>query len=378
MTAPVPRRWAAALAEFRDVLTGRGRTPSTTLRVLKQVKRFAVEAGPESPWDTTAAQVTGWVDGLDCTVQVRYGYRTSLRTFYGWAFRAGRIEDDPTAFLGGRLVKNEPPLLWRQPLQEFRRYLRSAGRPDTTINARTDQLVNAARTLGVESPWDVTADDLIDWLGTRGWARETVRARRSALRTFYGWAVTTGHLATNPALGLPTVKPRPPMPRPAPEEAIRDALRAAGRREQLMVRLAAEVGLRRAEIAAVHVRDVERDGAGWWLWVRGKGEAVRRLPITPELAAQLRDRDGVRYVFPGGDHGHLSARYVGKILTRLLPPGITGHALRHRFATQAYAIDHDVLSVQQLLGHASPETTRRYVAVPADNLRRLVNAVAIA
>jgi site-specific recombinase XerD len=51
------------------------------------------------------------------------------------------------------------------------------------------------------------------------------------------------------------------------------------------------------------------------------------------------------------------------------------HALRHRFATKAYNIDRDVFTVQQLLGHASPETTQRYVQVSDINMRRLVEAV---
>jgi len=377
---PLPGRWAVALREWAGVLEQRGRTPQTAHRMLKQVRRFAAETGGASPWDTTPAQVAGWLEQLDVAPAVLYGYRTSLRGFFAWAASAGRMDSDPTLWVGGRLVKNEPPAAWRQPLQQFRRYLRSAGRPDTTITTRTDQLVHAARTLGIASPWDVTPDDLIDWLGTRGWARETVRARRSALRSFYAWAVAVGHVQASPAVALPVVRPRPPMPRPAPEGAVLDALHSAGPRERLMVRLAAEAGLRRAEVAAVNVRDLERDASGWWLWVRGKGERVRRLPLGDDLAGELRQRGGgVRggWVFPGGDHGHLSPRWVGKILAGLLPAGVTGHALRHRFATQCYAVDHDTLSVQQLLGHASPATTQRYVALPADGLRRLVSAVAV-
>jgi len=376
MSTPVPAKWDAALREFQGVLESRRRTPETVRRMVRQVRRFAVDAGPASPWDTTHRQVDGWLDGLDCTPLVCYGYRSSLRAFYGWAVDAGRMDTNPTVDGGGRLVKHEPPPGWGQPVRDFRRYLRAAGRPATTVQARTDQLVNAARTIGVPSPWDVTPDDLIGWLGTRGWSNETARSRRAALRSFYAWAMTAGHTTTNPALSLPSVRPTPPMPRPAPDTAIRDALQAAGPRERLMIRLAAEVGLRRAEIAALHTGDVQRDAYGWVLWVRGKGQKVRRLPIPADLAQELRQR-GDGWVFPGRAEGHLSPRWVGKVVGGLLPGELTAHTLRHRFATETYAIDHDILAVQQLLGHASPNTTQRYVALPAEDLRRLVSRVAI-
>jgi site-specific recombinase XerD len=51
------------------------------------------------------------------------------------------------------------------------------------------------------------------------------------------------------------------------------------------------------------------------------------------------------------------------------------HSLRHRFGTSAYGQEHDIAVVQELMGHASITTTRLYVKVPADALRRTVEAV---
>ena len=79
---------------------------------------------------------------------------------------------------------------------------------------------------------------------------------------------------------------------------------------------------------------------------------------------------------PGQTDGHLSADYVGVLMARALPDGLTAHTLRHRFATAAYGATRDLLAVQELLGHSSPETTRNYVQLPADALRRAVEAAA--
>lgn len=227
-------------------------------------------------------------------------------------------------------------------------------------------------------PWEVTSGDLLAWTGSKVWATETRRSVRASLRGFFAWGVMAGHLDRSPAAELPSIRPSIPRPRPAPDAVYRVALAAAGERERLMLRLAAEAGLRRAEVAQVHARDLVEDLAGWSLVVHGKGQRERLVPLGAGLALALRARVHATggYAFPGDDGGHLSPRWVGKLITRLLPEGHTMHALRHRFATRAYAVDRDLLTVQALLGHASPTTTRVYVQVPDDALRRTVEAAA--
>lgn len=221
----------------------------------------------------------------------------------------------------------------------------------------------------------MTLTDLTMWLGAQTWAPESRHACRSSLRSFYGWAVMYGHTEHNPAERLPAIRRPAPRPHPTPEAALAAALERADERERLMLLLAANVGMRRGEVACVHSRDLMRDLVGWSLVVHGKGDKVRVVPL-PDALGEALDQQPLGYVFPGRIDGHLSPWWVGKIVGRLLPEGWTMHTLRHRFATRAYAVGHDVFAVQELLGHASPETTRRYVQLPDDAKRRLVLAVA--
>lgn len=149
----------------------------------------------------------------------------------------------------------------------------------------------------------------------------------------------------------------------------------ASPRERLMLRLAGEMGMRRAEVAAVHTSDLFEDMVGWSLVIHGKGQKDRIVPCPPRIVTALRALPA-GYAFPGDDDGHLSPRWVGKLVTNLLEGDWTMHKLRHRFATKAYGIDRDTFTVQELLGHASPATTRLYVRVPNEALRRTVEAVA--
>ena len=158
-----------------------------------------------------------------------------------------------------------------------------------------------------------------------------------------------------------------PSPRPAPDSAWSAALAIADPRVRLMLRLAAEAGLRRAEIARVHRRDLTVGHTGATLLVHGKGGKLRALPISDALAAAIARADG--YLFPGDEDGHLSPRYVGKLMAGALPDHWTAHTLRHRFATRAYRGSRNLRAVQTLLGHSSVATTERYTAVDDDEIR---------
>lgn len=266
---------------------------------------------------------------------------------------------------------------WVEAISLWLIALRAAGRPKTTLGLREYQLRRIAAAMAPAGPWQVTGAQLVEWAGSQDWSPSTLRSFRSAARGFYRWAHGHEFVATNPALALPAVKPAPANPRPTPDDAYRLALATADERLRLMLRLAAELGLRRGEVARVHRDDLVRDLVGWTLRIRGKGARVRHMPLTDALALAVRRHavsDG--YVFPGRVDGHLSEHYVGKLVSRALPAAWSMHSLRHRFATLAYSVDRDLLTVQELLGHASTETTRLYVLLPAERLRLTVAAVA--
>lgn len=100
------------------------------------------------------------------------------------------------------------------------------------------------------------------------------------------------------------------------------------------------------------------------------------VPLTDDLAVSIRLATAAGFAFPGRIDGHLSPAHVGKLISRLLPDGASLHGVRHRFATRVYRqTGGDVFVVQQLLGHASPETTQRYVLVDDMRLRAAIEGM---
>ncbi|MFZ4843007.1 tyrosine-type recombinase/integrase [Mycetocola saprophilus] len=267
-------------------------------------------------------------------------------------------------------------LTWPEAIEQYLFSQTVAGAPATTRETRRQHLAHLAARINTP-PFQVTGAQLVEWAAGQKWARETRRGRRSTFRSFYEWGTQAGHLGDheNPALMLPRVKAAEPAPRPAPDRVYHEALMKAGERERLILRLAAEIGMRRAEVAQVHTDDVIEDLLGHSLRVHGKGLKKRTVPLTPGVAADLLALpEG--FAFPGAIDGHLSPRWVGKIITKLMPGKWTMHTLRHRFATRTYAASRDLLVVQGLLGHATPTTTQRYIVLPPDSMRAAVFAAA--
>lgn len=260
--------------------------------------------------------------------------------------------------------------LWLDWINDYTLWMTAAGIAAGTLRIYRHYLLRLTRACGERGPADLDVDDLAAFLGSHDWQPETRKSARASMRSFYGWAELTGRVERNPARLLRAVRVPAGVPRPTPDDVLARGLALARtERDQLMVMLAAYAGLRRGEIAKSHTRWVVADG----LMVHGKGGRVRHVPLHPSVAGRLL-RWPTGYLFPGKIDGHLSADRVGHILSRLLGPGWTGHTLRHRFATLAYAEERDLLAVQQLLGHSKPETAARYTLVAKRSLTRAVMA----
>lgn len=232
-----------------------------------------------------------------------------------------------------------------------------------------------ARRIG-SGPWEVTADALLAFVGSQEWMQETRRNRYSCFREFFRWAKQTKRIDRNPAKRLPRIGATAPNPDPVPEQVYADAMKRADERTRLIMRLAHDAGLRRGEIALIHSEDLRPDLLGWSLLVHGKGRKLRIVPLTPRLALDLRARpEG--FAFPGAIDGHLSPRRVYELVDEVLPGPWSLHNLRHSFATNAHeASGGDVLTLRGLMGHASADTTGRYVRLSDSRARTVVYAAA--
>jgi len=263
------------------------------------------------------------------------------------------------------------PRIWDDSIAEWLGWLRLSGLAATTIKLRRDHVRSIARRSKTVRPAELTADQVRIIAAEHAWSNEHRKALRTSLNSFYVWCILHGVADENPALVLPKVRAPLPRPRPTPDDIWEQLLTDADSRERIIALLAGEAGLRRAEISVVHCDDVYHDGHGYALIVHGKGGRQRVVPLTDQLAAEIRTyRDGRKgWLFIGQIDGHISAHYVGMLVSKLMPPGWSIHKLRHRAATRGYAGTGNLRAVQEFLGHASVATTERYTAVSSRDVR---------
>lgn len=269
--------------------------------------------------------------------------------------------------------KISAPVPWRKSINGWTDTLRAAGLSAQTIKSRRYKMVHLATLLMPSGPEDVTTEQIVQAFARQQWKPETRKAYRNTISSFFRWLHKSGRRSDDPSLDVPRVKKPHAHPRPCPDRYIAAAMKMATTSERLMIRLGAECGLRRGEIARVHSDDVVADSAGRSLIVRGKGDKQRIVPLPDDLAGIIMDARG--YLFPDRFGGHVEESYIGDHISRLLPDGYAAHTLRHRFATTAYAATHDLFVVAELLGHESVETTEHYVAMPDGRLREAMAAV---
>lgn len=237
---------------------------------------------------------------------------------------------------------------------------RLCGRSPLTIRRRRLTLTRVADFTG-QDPLDATWQEIERWLADLDVQPHSRGYYLSDLRAFYGWAIRRELRDDDPTARLDQPKRPKYLPRPIPTKQLQDAIARAPERLHLMLTLAGYAGLRAAEIAGLRHEDIDHDQAV--IRIRGKGSKVRIVPLHPRVA-QVAPEGAAgpvvhwrgRPVSPGTVSANL-AKYL-----RGVGVDATGHQARHSFGTRTYAACRDLAAVQEIMGHASPVTTRLYVA----------------
>jgi integrase/recombinase XerC len=253
----------------------------------------------------------------------------------------------------------------------------------------------AGTTLETATLESATLDNLRAWLAAMsadGLSRTTLARRGASVRAFYAWAHDEGLVEHNPALRLASARAGHTMPEVLSIPDVLEMLRIAELRaddgDPITLRdwAAAELlyatGMRVGELCNVDVHDIDLEER--LVRVVGKGNKERMIPFGTPAANAVREwieagrprcvtsRTSAA-LFLGKRGQRVDQRQVREAIHQLCAaagvPDIAPHALRHSAATHLLTGGSDLRSVQEVLGHASLNTTQRYTHVSAERLR---------
>ncbi len=219
---------------------------------------------------------------------------------------------------------------------------------------------------------------------------DSVRRKLVVVKGYFRFLRTRGQVQHNPAIGLYLPKTKRRAPHVVDVQQLRCLLSTAnwtddfsGWRDRALLWLLYGAGLRRAELIALRVMDVDFNEQ--LLCVRGKGDKTRLLPLLSELKSVLERYMDVRQHMWGASCEALLLTDKGKPLYPMwvyrkvkyyldqIDSGAphSPHVLRHSFATHLVERGADINAVKELLGHTSLAATQRYLHPSIAHLRRI-------
>ena len=153
-----------------------------------------------------------------------------------------------------------------------------------------------------------------------------------------------------------------------------------GVRDLLVLELLATTGMRRAEICEIKIGDIQFTQGVYAINIVGKGNKERIIVASNEVMGiinkymnmrgiTMKDKDEyllVSHANRKSGSGKVSTNMIYRIvkhyaeLADIDPDTISPHTLRHTFATQCIGMGTPIQDVQQLMGHASINTTELY------------------
>lgn len=278
----------------------------------------------------------------------------------------------------------------------FAEYLRSeAHLADNTVAAYRRDLRKFYEWLAGRKPTKLGVKDLAEyakWLHAKQLAPASLARHLISLKLFYRYLQLESITVDNPAELLGGQKLWQRIPQVLSAEQVERMLQApltqkhSRARDKAMLELLYATGCRASELVTLRLRDVHLD-AGHCI-CRGKGDKERIVPLGRRAieAVRIYLRDERPALAQGSGERHTDWLLLSRTGRRLrrerlwelvkqyalevgAHPDVSPHTLRHSFATHLLSGGADLRLVQEMLGHASIQTTQIYTHVDQSRLK---------
>lgn len=255
-------------------------------------------------------------------------------------------------------------------IRDFREHLRlQKRRSPRTVEAYAD----IAQRFWEHCEANPDGESLHSFLREAGqqWSAASQAQAASALKSFCTWLIKEHGM--DPEILRHIERPRVPrkLITVVEEEDLLALIRQLESRptaEQLLFELLYGSGLRISEALGLKLSEV--DFAAHEMRVLGKGNKVRRVPLTTKAEALLNSVNGSQIWGAQPSVRKLRRWVAGWNALVCLPDGtqIHPHKLRHSLATHLLKRGARLPQIQKLLGHSTLATTERYTHLSTEDL----------
>ena len=285
-----------------------------------------------------------------------------------------------------------------KPLKEFLDYLQFERKySEKTIESYKNDIEKFFRFLDIEDILMDEVDQIIirNFLSSElnnGVSKRSCKRRLSSLKHFYKFIVNKKYVNNNPFEFIGSPKAPKKFPSVLYKYQVEDLLNENRKRkdklaprDQAILELLYYTGMRVSELANVKIQDLNLKNR--FVRVIGKGNKERIIPFTDECKKtietyinDLRSELSQKNLNPTNililnERGEgITSRGIEYILDSIeektgLFMGIHPHLLRHSFATHLLENGADLRVIQELLGHASLNTTQIYTHVTEEKMK---------
>lgn len=280
---------------------------------------------------------------------------------------------------------------------EFLGYLRGECHlADNSIAAYGRDLTRFIDWLGKRRLDAIRVGDLTDFMACLQQAKlapASVSRAVVAVRTFFKYLQLEGVVTDNPAELLAAQKLWQRVPGVLTQRQVEAFLSAPRKidafweRDKAMLEVLYATGCRASEVCTLRLQDLSLDQKH--LKCTGKGGKQRMVPIGGRAIEAIKlYLDPLRTELAAkrnNEHSELFLSRTGRPLDRIqlwrlvkqyatragITSDISPHSLRHSFATHLLAGGADLRQVQEMLGHASIQTTQIYTHVEHSRLKKV-------
>lgn len=280
-------------------------------------------------------------------------------------------------------------------IDKFLIYLKSIKKhSDNTLISYYNDLKELASVLD-NNIIDINEEDIkkyLNYLYDKSYNKNTISRKLSGVRSFYNYLYNHDIIKTNYFTNVHNPKKMRSLPHYLKANEIDKVLDNTnevtlyGERNKLIVELLYVTGLRVSELVNIKLKDIDKYNKS--IKILGKGSKERIVYYEDNCSKLLNkylnntrrklDKNNSEYLLLNKFGNKLSTRMIRNILNNLTIgtsiEQIYPHMIRHTFATTMLNNGADLMTVKELLGHESINTTSIYTHVTNEQIRKVFDS----